>query len=604
MCLINESQFATQGLANANGDWKGLIFSDKKSLLRALEEWHVTHFVRMKVKKSDTCRYTCVCVENNCSWRLHAHKPKGAAYFLVSQYNGSHNCVIAIGNSMHRNCTSTLICEKILPSMRASLSMSVKEIQLKIKDDFKIEISYELAWKARSRALRIIYGSWERSFSDLPRYLSMMQASNPGTVWTINPPWTGRDVQQFRRVFWAFGPSIEGWKCCQPVVSVDGTHLYGKYEGCALIATSIDANGGLYPIAFAICDKENGDNWQWFLHSLREFVTRERKVCIISDRFSGNKEVVRSVFSPDDGHAHRWCLRHIKANLKKAGFTDKVVLDKFYINGCVNEIAEFNRLKEQFKTECEDAWQWVEDRLNNDREYWALTFDGGRRYGVMTTNWSESLNSVLRGTRSLPVTAFVIATFYRVNQAFVERSEEGRKMTNQLCPKVIAKIRHRQSASRGYQVCRFGPCQFEVNTGTSLYPVTINGSSSSCVCEVFRLTKLSCSHMLACCGEQWHKTDFHTLCDDWHFTEMYRNTYSVRFHPVPDKRFWPSMEGPTMLPPALRNKKGRPKSTRIRNSMDVRETTGATKHKCSHCSVLGHYKKRCPQFRKTRGGTT
>ena len=235
---------------------------------------------------------------------------------------------------------------------------------------------------------------------------------------------------------------------------------------------------------------------------MREFVTRERKVCIISDRFSGNKEVMRRVFSPNDGHAHRWCLRHIKANLKKAGVTDKVILDKFYRIGCTNEVVEFNRLTEQLKIECEHAWKWIEEKIIDDREYWALAFDGGRRYGVMTTNWSESLNSVLKGTRSLPVTAFVVATFYRVNQAFVERSEKGSKMTTQLCPKVVDKIRHRQLAARGYQVCRFGPCAFEVNTGISKYPVTINGKSSDCVCQTFRLTGLPCSHMLACCGEQ------------------------------------------------------------------------------------------------------
>jgi hypothetical protein len=73
------------------------------------------------------------------------------------------------------------------------------------------------------------------------------------------------------------------------------------------------------------------------------------------------------------------------------------------------------RLKEELKVDCEDAWRWVEEQIDSDREYWALAFDGGRRYGVMTTNWSESLNSVLRGTRTLPITAFVAAIFYRVN---------------------------------------------------------------------------------------------------------------------------------------------------------------------------------------------
>ena len=50
------------------------------------------------------------------------------------------------------------------------------------------------------------------------------------------------------------------------------------------------------------------------------------------------------------------------------------------------EVVEFNRRKEQLKAECQDAWQWVEDKLNDDREYWTLAFDEGRRYGVMTTN--------------------------------------------------------------------------------------------------------------------------------------------------------------------------------------------------------------------------
>jgi MuDR family transposase len=226
----HKSQFVKYGPVKPNGDWKGLIFIDKKALSRALQEWHITHFVQMKVKKSDQNWYTCVCINRNCRWRLHAHKPKGANYFLVSQYNGSHDCVIPIGHRMHRNCTSDLICEKILPLMRASLSMSLKEIRLKIKDELKTDISYQLAWKAHSKALQIIYGSWEQSFSDLPIYLSMLQNTNPETTWTMSPTWPISGVQKFERVFWAFGPSIEGWKYCRPVVSIDGTHLYGKYE--------------------------------------------------------------------------------------------------------------------------------------------------------------------------------------------------------------------------------------------------------------------------------------------------------------------------------------------------------------------------------------
>lgn len=62
------------------------------------------------------------------------------------------------------------------------------------------------------------------------------------------------------------------------------------------------------------------------------------------------------VYAPENGHAHRWRLRHIKSNKKKAGFIDKVLLNKFYEIGCVHEVEEFNRLMEQLKVDCEDAW--------------------------------------------------------------------------------------------------------------------------------------------------------------------------------------------------------------------------------------------------------
>ena len=35
----------------------------------------------------------------------------------------------------------------------------------------------------------------------------------------------------FHRVFWTFHPSIEGFKHCQPTLSIDVTHLYEKYKG-------------------------------------------------------------------------------------------------------------------------------------------------------------------------------------------------------------------------------------------------------------------------------------------------------------------------------------------------------------------------------------
>ena len=40
-----------------------------------------------------------------------------------------------------------------------------------------------------------------------------------------------------------------------------------------LAATGVDANGSLYPLAYAVVDAENDDNWLWMLRVLRKMHT-------------------------------------------------------------------------------------------------------------------------------------------------------------------------------------------------------------------------------------------------------------------------------------------------------------------------------------------
>ena len=67
--------------------------------------------------------------------------------------------------------------------------------------------------------------------------------------------------------------------------SIDGTFLLGKYMGTLLVAISCDADNALVPLAFALVEKLNKDNWGWFLRLVRiHIVGLGREVCVISDR--------------------------------------------------------------------------------------------------------------------------------------------------------------------------------------------------------------------------------------------------------------------------------------------------------------------------------
>ena len=59
-----------------------------------------------------------------------------------------------------------------------------------------------------------------------------------------------------------FHPSIEGFNHCRPILSIDGTHLYGKYKGTLMIAMGYDENNQLFNI----------DSRGWFLACIRNKV--------------------------------------------------------------------------------------------------------------------------------------------------------------------------------------------------------------------------------------------------------------------------------------------------------------------------------------------
>lgn len=61
-----------------------------------------------------------------------------------------------------------------------------------------------------------------------------------------------------------------GWKeGCRPWIGVDGTSLKGKAKGILLIVVGMDANDSLYPLAFRLTQKENAEEWTWFMEWLR-----------------------------------------------------------------------------------------------------------------------------------------------------------------------------------------------------------------------------------------------------------------------------------------------------------------------------------------------
>ncbi|XP_072078077.1 uncharacterized protein [Arachis hypogaea] len=174
----------------------------------------------------------------------------------------------------------------------------------------------------KQKAIAWIYGDWEESYNKVPKLLQALQSCFPGTICDlrVKPYYEGHlvvcDCCMFDKVFWAFPSYVEAFKHCKPFVSVDGTHLYGKYGGVLLIAVALDGNSNILPIAFAIVESESTESWSFFLTNLRHHVTPQDGLLVISDR----SQAIKAALGADDSgwHPprafHAYCIRHMATN--------------------------------------------------------------------------------------------------------------------------------------------------------------------------------------------------------------------------------------------------------------------------------------------------
>ena len=84
--------------------------------------------------------------------------------------------------------------------------------------------------------------------------------------------------------------------------------MSGPYKGALFLASTFDADDGLFSLAYGLFMSENYEDWLWFLQKLK-YVVGDRDVVNISDRHQPLLRSVAEVFG-EENHAH--CYRHIK----------------------------------------------------------------------------------------------------------------------------------------------------------------------------------------------------------------------------------------------------------------------------------------------------
>lgn len=575
-------------------------FKNKETLTKLVKLYHVERNQTCFTKESKPHTVTFVCnrVPNACTWYLRASKKDLGDAFTIVTYKGPHE-TSCVGDKIqldHPNLNSSIISDAIRKLVEADWGLTPTIIQAAITREYHFTISYRKAWKAKQKAMADIFGNWESSYELLPRYLQAMKESNPGTQFHIVSNDIGSsEYEEFDRVFWAFGPSIRGFKHCRPIITIDGTHLYAKYKGVLLIAMGVDAEDQIYPLAYAIVTKESVDTWSWFLHCVRVLVTRRQGLCVISDRHIGIVRAMKEVGSGwEEPHAyHRYCIRHQASNVN-TNFKCTKLKDLFTETAEERQIKKFGSGMERIGEYKPNAKAYL-DKI--PKRKWSIANDGGYRYGIKTSNHVECFNGVLKNVRALPITALVQATFYRVNAYFFDRRTKTQSRIlngNRFSNRVLLNIGKRINKATQHKVERYNREEgiYGVITGRKNISHTVNLLAKTCACNKWQIYHVPCSHLMAVCMKE--KLEYGQFIDPYFSSEQHHASYKPSFIPVPDESYWEPYTGKKVIPnPELKRGDGRPKASRIPNEMD-NPSQEKRRMSCSICQGKGHNKRSCP----------
>ncbi|XP_016164146.1 uncharacterized protein LOC107606620 [Arachis ipaensis] len=240
----------------------GQSFQSKEEAVLSVKDYSIRRGVEYKVMESNNLKYQGRCKEfgNGCTWLIRIVMRKRKSTWEVR---------------------------------RADASVSIKVLQEATEATYGFRSSYRKVWLAKQKEVSQIYGDWEESYADLPRWILGVTCTMEGSVALLktSPVRVGDQVDEdrvyFHRMFWTFPPCIEAFRHCKLLVSIDGTHLYGKYGGTLLLAIAQDGNSNILPVAFALVEGENAESWSYFLSNLRRHVTPQQGILVISDRHNG-----------------------------------------------------------------------------------------------------------------------------------------------------------------------------------------------------------------------------------------------------------------------------------------------------------------------------
>ncbi|KAG6507063.1 uncharacterized protein LOC121980764 [Zingiber officinale] len=567
----------------------GQEFPDVETCRRTLKDIAIALHFELRIVKSDRSRFIARCSKDGCPWRVHVAKCPGVLTFSIRTLHGEHTCE-GVHNLHHQQATVGWVARSVESRVRDNPQYKPKEILQDIREQHGVAVSYMQAWRGKERSLAAVHGTLEDGYRLLPGYCEQIRKTNPGSIAVVSA--VGSE-NCFHRLFISYRASIYGFLySCRPLLEIDRVQLRGKYLGTLFCASAVDAEDMLFPLAFAIVDAENDDNWMWFVTELRKLLgVNTDKMPVLTILSNREKGIVQAIEYNFPNALHGFCLRYVTDSFRDE-FKNSKLVNLFWNAFYALTAADFQAIVNEMM-EVQDVRHWFERFPPN---LWAVAYFEGIRYGHFALAITEVLYNLALEGHELPIVQMMEHIRNQLTSWFNDRHLVALSLPSVLVPSAEKIISEASSDSVCYQVLRANKVEFEIVSTERTNIVDIQ--SRTCSCRRWQIYGIPCAHAAAALLSCGH--DVRLFAHECFSVQKYRETYSQPIYPIADRNMWKEVaEGPEgsngnstiiIRPPKTRRPPGRPKKKVLRLESLKRPKRVV---QCGRCHLLGHSQKKC-----------
>ncbi|XP_019190222.1 PREDICTED: uncharacterized protein LOC109184652 [Ipomoea nil] len=263
-------------------------------------------------------------------------------------------------------------------------------------------------WRIGLRKSYVVAKRWSTELKDHPDWMMKnfndMVCSQEGfyvsdsqayrAIWKANKLREGKEEDNtFKRI----------WSCCAEM-----SRTNPKTTCVVKLSDLTDESGNhrfmriIFPLAYVVVEGEKKESRTWFLQLQKEDLditeTVENVYCFISDKQNGLIPTFEIVLPTVE---HRFCVRHLHANMKVAGFQGKALKDSLWACAKATIVNAFKVALSKLRDLDEDANQWLGDK--SPTEWSRSHFSTNSHCDMLVNNICEPWNASILEARDKPI---------------------------------------------------------------------------------------------------------------------------------------------------------------------------------------------------------